>query len=325
MVLLVACLFGSVPSFAQLRSAAAPSTGSFSSVSLSADTSAAHRIARRSISDGTIWRTESDVRRGRMYAVAGVIVAADVAGIYKLASSWYESPHSAFHFHSFDLDSRGYKQQDKFGHAMSSYYLTTTSAQAYRWAGLSWRRSVWTGAATASAGLLQVEIADGFHENWGFSLLDLGANTFGAALAVAQQLDPHTFGGIRMKISYRPSEAFRDGLYPPYSDTMVDDYEGQIFWMAANVHGVLPVSWRSGFPGWLQPFGVAVGHSASGIANDVFGGERQLFLALDLDLSKIPVGDNRFLQFLRSQANFIHLPLPGIRFSQHGPVFGFFF
>ncbi len=260
-----------------------------------------------------------------MYAVAGGIIAADLVGIYKLASSWYDSPHSAFHFHDLNLDWRVYKQQDKFGHAFASYYFSTTSAQAYRWAGMSWRRSIWIGAATAYVGLLQVEIADGLHANWGFSLLDLAANTFGAGLAVAQQLDHHNFGGIRMKLSYRPSEAYREGRYPPYSDTIVDDYEGQIFWMAVNVHGVLSGSQRSVVPAWLQPFGVAFGHSASGIANHVLGGERQIFVALDLDLSKIPVGESRFLQFLRSQANFIHLPLPGVRFTNDGTTFGFFF
>lgn len=311
LILIVACLCGSVASYAQ-----AP---------LPEDSTATHPAVHPTRSDGTIWRTKADIRRVRMIAVAGGIVAADLVGLYKLASSWYDSPHSAFHVHNLDLDSRGYKQQDKFGHAFASYYFSTTSAQAYRWAGMSWRKSIWIGAATAYAGLLQVEIADGFHENWGFSFLDLAANTFGAGLAIAQQLDPHSFAGVRMKLSYRPSEAFKEGRYPPYSDTVVDDYEGQIFWMAVNAHGVLPGSWRSRYPGWLQPFGVALGHSAGGIANHVFGGERQIFVALDLDLSKIPVGDSRFLQFLRSQANFIHLPLPGVRFSNGGTTFGFFF
>lgn len=291
----------------------------------SADTSMALESAEPSISDGTTWRAESDIRRGRMVAVVGGIVAADVIGVYKLARSWYDAPRSGFHLHDMDRDLREYKQQDKFGHAFSAYYLGLLSSQAYRWAGLSSQSSIWLGGTTSFIGLLQVEIVDGFYQNWGFSVLDLGMNALGSGLAVAQQLDPHTFGGLRFKMSYWPSQAYRDGLYPSYSDTIVDDYEGRIFWLAVNAHGVLPTSWRDDLPGWLKPWGVAVGNGASGIANDVFGGERHVYLALDLDLAKIPVGNSRILQFLRSQANFIHMPLPGVRFSSDGPTLGFFF
>lgn len=325
------CLLRTVPLVLLLTlcSAAAAQSRYAASVGTAAeiyvDTASASFSEDPVVADGTIWREDSDIRTGRLVGIAGGMLAADLVGVYKIASSWYDTPRSEFHLHDFDRDWREYHQQDKFGHAFSAYYIGLLMSQAYRWAGFSSPKSIWLGGATSFVGLLQIEIADGFYENWGFSLLDLGMNAVGSGLAVAQQFDPHTFGGIRLKMSYWPSEAFREGLYPPYSDTVVDDYEGRIFWLAVNAHGVLPGSWRDEIPTWIRPLGIAVGNGASGIARNVFGGERQVYVALDLDLAKIPVGDSRLLQFLRSQANFIHLPMPGVRFSPDGASLGFFF
>ena len=54
-------------------------------------------------------------------------------------------------------------------------------------AGFSGESSVWFGALTGWIWMLEIEISDGLFADWGFSWLDLSANTLGAGFFVLQQ------------------------------------------------------------------------------------------------------------------------------------------
>lgn len=120
--------------------------------------------------------------------------------------------------------------------------------------------------------------------------------------------------------------AFMAKRYSSVNTAMIEDYEGMTFWLALNVYDLLPGKWQTKYPKCLSPLGVSVGHSAKGIAENVFGGQREVFLGLDLDLRKIPLGrNNLFLKFLTSELNFVRLPMPAIRITPGGKWYGIYF
>jgi len=103
-------------------------------------------------------------------------------------------------------------------------------------------------------------------------------------------------------------------------------YEGMTFWVTVNPHHYFPDSWKSSYPDWLAPLGIAIGQSAKNIAGNPWGGYKEYFVGLDIDLRKIPVGDDSDLfRFIKSEFNFLRLPLPTIRFSPSGTWIGFYF
>lgn len=277
------------------------------------------------LDDGTPLLLHSRIKKPRLFAFWGGLLALDVYGFRRLQDFWYNQPTTSFHFIEGGPDWKARKQMDKIGHLMHAYFASNLSAKAYRWAGMSAYKSIWYGALTSWLWMLQIEIADGFFEEWGFSYYDFTANTLGAVYAALQQHYPEKFGGIRFKISYKVSEAHKKGLYSKTNQALIDDYEGMTFWLTANVHDLLPVRWKEKYPGWLSPWGIAVGYSAKDIANHIYQGRREVFIGLDFDLRKIPTGNSKFFKFVKDELNFIRLPLPAVRISPDGEWFLFYF
>lgn len=267
------------------------------------------------LDDGTIWYRESRIHKTRLGIFLGGLLLADAYAFKKYADTWYNTPRSNFHFHEWRRDSREYQQMDKLGHIMDAYFSTHTASRFFRWAGLSAKKSFWYGALTGFWWMMQVEIVDGFYKNWGFSVLDFSANVVGVGFALLQLHHPGRLNAIRFKISYWPSPEFKRKEYSQFSRNIVDDYEGITIWLTANIHDLLPQRWQQAMPGWLKPWGIAVGHGAEGIARNVFGGYREIFLGLDFDLTKIPTGNSSFLKFLKHEVNFVRMPLPAVRIA----------
>lgn len=96
--------------------------------------------------------------------------------------------------------------------------------------------------------------------------------------------------------------------------------------MAVNIHHYMPSDIQQKFPDRLKPVGLAVGHSAKGIAEFVNWRYREVYIGLDYDLRKIPFGDdNNFIRFLKNELNIIRLPLPAAKISPDGVWYGLYF
>lgn len=281
-----------------------------------------------SIVDGTPWRKTSLVSKKRLYLFWGSIALFEPIVIIRFKKMWYQYPTTSFHFLNFKEDIRRNRQMDKLGHLMTSYAASDFASKAYRWAGFSVKKSVLYGSLTAWLWILQIELADGFFERWGFGWGDLCANTVGAGFSAIRQLYPNTFRGIQLKLSYHKSIAFKEKLYDPLDQNMINDYEGMTFWLAFNLYDCAPEAIKSRFPSWLAPIGVAVGYSAKGIVNDIMSGKREIFIGLNIDLRKINIGNssnNRWLNFLKSELDLIRLPLPAVRISGDVRWYGIYF
>jgi hypothetical protein len=277
------------------------------------------------LDDGTTWRKTTQLKSWRLGVIVGGFLIFDAAGYAKISQLQYDTKTTSFHFHEGSRDIREYKQIDKVGHFVEAYYMSHLTSKIYRWAGLSAPSSIWFGSLTGFLWMLQIEITDGFYEAWGFSYYDLLMNVLGCGYSALQQFYPEQLRGIRFKVSYAPSTAYKNGLYPPYSNSILDDYEGINFWMTFNIYDLVPRDWRRTYPGWLAPWGVSLGYGVEGIAQDVFGGQREFLIGLDIDLNKIPTGENKFVKFWKDEFNFIRLPLPAVRVSPTTIWFGFYF
>jgi Predicted periplasmic lipoprotein (DUF2279) len=277
--------------------------------------------------DGTIWRENADINSTRLMIIFGGMTAVDLAAYFRLRQVWYTEPTTFFHTLEYNDDMKKYQQMDKLGHFSDAYFTSDLTSKLYRWAGLSGNSSIWYGAMTGWLWMLQIELSDGFMKGWGWSWGDMLFNTLGSGFFVLQQYNYDLLGGLQPKFTYHYSNAWRNKEYYRDPGGFIEDYEGMTFWLTINIHHYLPDSWKKSYPDWLAPLGIAIGQAAKGIAKDPWGGHKEIFVGLDVDFRKIPVGDDSgFFRFLKSELNFIRLPLPTIRLYPNGVVwYGLYF
>lgn len=277
------------------------------------------------LDDGTPWTYSTHIKPLRLGVIVGGFVIGDAIGFAKIADMQYNTETSSFHFHEFRRDIREYQQMDKTGHFVESYFMSYFTSKIYRWSGISAKTSILLGSLTGLFWMTQIEVTDGFFKAWGFSYADYTMNILGVSYSALQQLYPDHLKAYRFKASYWPSEAYKKGYYSTVSKSLLDDYEGFTWWFAVNFHDAMPGSWRSSYPKWLSPWGLAIGHSVQNIARDVFGGQREIIIGLDFDVTKIPTGDSKFLKFTKDMLNFIRLPLPAVRITPTMVIYGIYF
>lgn len=276
--------------------------------------------------DGTSWRKYSDVDYLRLSSMIGVMASANVVAYMYQRKVWYAEETSSFHTMEFMYDWNKYQQMDKFGHFTDAYFTSDLSGKIYRWSGISGNNSVWLGALTGWIWMLEIEISDAFMAEWGFSWGDMLANTAGSAFYVLQQFNYDALGGIHPKFSWHKSDAWKEMRYNKDPKALIEDYEGMTFWLTVNPHHYFPDSWKKSYPEWLAPLGLAFGVSAKDIGIYPWGGYKEYFIGLDVDLRKLPIWDDwNFFKFVKSEVNFLRMPLPTIRFSSEGVWFGFYF
>ena len=97
------------------------------------------------------------------------------------------------------------------------------------------------------------------------------------------------------------------------SEEILKDYNGQTYWLSANVHSFFK---ESKIPRWLN---VAIGYGADGMLTarsepfdtplNVSERSRQLYLSLDVDLTKIKT-NSHVLKTLFDVLNVIKVPFP---------------
>lgn len=248
----------------------------------------------------------------------GAAYAGSIGGLYYL---WYaDYPQTHFHFFN-DFDE--WNGMDKIGHATTTYYIGFLGSQTLQWGGLNRQKSVLWSTATSFAYLTTIEILDGFSSGWGFSLADMSANALGLSLFYSQEL-LWKEQRIQPKVSFSPSPyaSMRpDLLGSNYLQQSLKDYNGQTYWLSANISSFLPSESR--FPKWLN---IALGYGAEGMitaseSNTItipyYSIDRysQLYLAPDIDLSKIKV-KSKLLGTAFKALSFIKFPAPAIEFRQ---------
>ena len=231
---------------------------------------------------------------------------------------WYaDFPRSSFHTIN---DADEWLQMDKLGHTFSAYQLGKVGADALKWSGVKKKDQLLYGATLGFTFLTAVEVLDGYSAEWGFSWSDMAANALGTGLYVSQELLWQE-QRVLMKYSFHQSKYATqrpDKLGDGFLEEVLKDYNGQTYWLSANVNSFVTTS---KLPKWLN---LAFGYGADGmltgkdeIVDNLFisqNRQRQFYLSLDVDLSKIKT-KSRFLQSLFDVFNMIKVPFPTLEFN----------
>jgi uncharacterized protein YfiM (DUF2279 family) len=222
-------------------------------------------------------------------------------------------------------DSDEWLQMDKFGHVFSAYQLGRVGANVLNWAGVNKNDQLIYGATLGFGFLTAVEIFDGYSQEWGFSWSDMAANAAGTGLYVGQELlwDEQR---ITLKYSFHQTQFANqrpDKLGDGFLEEVLKDYNGQTYWLSANVNSFFK---ESKIPKW---FNVAFGYGAEGMLSgrteDVDNllinqnRRRQFYLSFDVDLTKIQT-KSRVLRTLLDVLNAIKVPAPTISFDRENGV-----
>ncbi len=231
---------------------------------------------------------------------------------------WYaDFPRSKFKTIN---DADEWLQMDKLGHVFSAYQLGRVGANALNWAGVRKKDQLIYGATLGFGFLTAVELFDGYSEEWGFSWSDMAANGLGTGLYIGQEL---LWDEQRVTLKYSFHQTYfakqrPDKLGDGLLEEVLKDYNGQTYWLSANLSSFLK---NSKIPKWLN---VAVGYGGTGmltgktenVENFMVTQERyrQWYLSLDVDLSRIQT-KSRFLRTVFDVFNVIKLPFPAIEFN----------
>ena len=265
------------------------------------------------------FKTSDSLNTKRQTSVFISEVALASVALIGLNQLWYaDYPKSNFHFIN---DNADWMQMDKMGHLYSSYHLGRLGAASLKWSGSSKKSQLVYGASCGFVFLTAVEIMDGYSDEWGASMGDVFANASGTALFVSQELIwneqriiPKFSFHTTSSANYRP-----DLLGNSIQEQILKDYNGQTYWLSTNLHSFFK---KSKIPKWIN---VAFGYGAEGMLgeNDIKNNlilvtkpekYRQIYLSLDLDLTKIDT-KSQFLKSLFLVFNSVKIPAPTLEYS----------
>ena len=273
----------------------------------------------------TFFKPSDTLNKSRRNAV--IITEASLATLTLIGLNelWYNDFERSG-FHTID-DSNEWLQMDKLGHVLSSYYIGKLGADVLHWSGVSKKNQLVYGSALGFTFLTAVEIFDGYSKEWGFSWSDIAANVAGTGLYVGQELLWEE-QRISLKFSFHRTKYAQmrpDKLGENFLQEVLKDYNGQTYWLSANLYSFYK---NSKIPKWLN---LAIGYGADGMltgnnesVDNLFTNQdriRQFYLSFDVDLTRIST-NSHLLKTIFSVLNMIKIPLPTVEFnSKNGVVF----
>jgi hypothetical protein len=254
---------------------------------------------------------------GARLAIASTVVAGTVVGVHIYQqNAWWQGPRAPFRFEN---DWEYALNIDKSGHAYGAYLLSNLFASTMSWVGFRDPMIVFWGAILGLSYQLYVEVEDGFHKEYGFSPGDAFSDVGGAMIPLAQATFP-VLKNFALKWSYSPSQEYLDALKQNKGRVFIDDYQGQIYWLAMDPHFLMGEGLSKAVPSWL---GLALGAAVRNL-DGAGNGEKIFYLSLDYNLSKIEAS-NGVLRAVCTALDFIHLPAPGIALEGRRVKIGVFY
>lgn len=216
---------------------------------------------------------------------------------------------------SFINDNSTCLQMDKAAHIFTSYQIGNISYNLLNWSGVSKKNKLIYGAGMGFVFLTTVEVLSGFSKNSNASYGDVIANAGGTTLFVFQDMlwDEQR---IIPKFSFHSSR-FVSSNIKTMKTQIESEFDGQTFWLSANIQSFLK---KSKVPNFLN---IAIGYGVENLDNSTSNSNneqyRQLFLSLDVDLTRIKT-KSHLLKTLFSVFNTIKVPAPTIEFSRNNQL-----
>lgn len=259
-------------------------------------------------------------RRNALVITEASAIGLSLIGLNQL---WY-ADYEKSKLHTLN-DNEEWLQMDKFGHVFSSYQIGSAGASLLHWSGVGKKDQLLYGATLGFGFLTVVEVFDGYSKEWGFSWGDMLSNAAGTGLFVGQELlwQEQRF---TLKYSFHQTKYASqrpDKLGEGLLEEILKDYNGQTYWLSANVHSFFK---NEKIPKWLN---LAFGYGADGMlagTNETVSGVfvpqdriRQYYLSLDVDFSRIKT-NSHFLKSVFSILNVIKVPFPTVEINNKNGI-----
>lgn len=276
------------------------------------------RSATDSVAPGAT--PEEGIHKTRLYIVGGVMAASMIGVHLYQESGWWKYNRAPFHFRE---DFTYGRSVDKIGHVYGTMLWAYGLRRTLQWTNMREESALYYGSAGAAMFQTFVEVEDGLSA-WGFDRVDFLCDLAGAAWPIAQYHSPF-MRKFDLKLSYSPSPLLNQhggGGFAGQKHLLVDDYEGQTFWMAVKVNEFLP---EQADPFWPDFLNIAVGYGVRDVSEVSGEAYSVVFIGLDYDMKKIIPQTSSFLVTLSDILNFIHLPAPAIRISPSTILYGLFY
>ncbi len=238
----------------------------------------------------------SQTRRTIATAAVGGILAGSMVGAY---FDWWKDARDPFRFKDDGLFNNYSLGVDKIGHAYTSYFYFNTFRNILMWGGYDEKSSLWWSAGAAVFFAVSIEIGDGFTD-FGFSGWDLAFNMAGLGYGMLQTAVPF-LQNFKLKWSYVPQDGYR---WPP---KFTDHYDAHTYWLACNVHQLLPEPLRGYWPEFIQ---LAIGYGV-----DDRQTRRKALIGFDLNLTVFRA-EQPELRLLEQTVDLFHVPMPGVKFTE---------
>lgn len=233
------------------------------------------------------------------------------AGAVFMEFQWWWRDDYSYQQHQFRMKSDGYFYNssygvDKLGHMYASYLIFGLTYDVMKWANIDDNTALWAAIAVPASHALAIEFADGFSK-YAFNFPDLYFNSAGILYGALQVKYPY-LRNFNYKWSYFPSGSGgkNDSDWGPASD-----YSGHIYWIAIDVHNILPEPAKEYWPKYLN---LAVGMGAKNVSfGEGVDKKHKFTIALDWNTDAIlPNGDTWGI--FKNLINKIHFPAPGIKY-----------
>lgn len=247
----------------------------------------------------------------------GAVYTSSIAAIHLYqTNAWWSGKRGSFRF----IEDWDYALWlDKVGHFYAPIILSHAFSVGLEAAKVDYGTGIWVSSAAALFFQLYVEFEDGFAQDWGFSRGDAIADVLGAAYPVFQYYYPVLYN-FQPRFSYFPKNLGKEGHNPGQKLIVVDDYEGQKFWLSVRVNNLFGESFKKFWPDFLM---LSLGYGVRDL-DGRGGGKADFYIALDLDYETIPLY-GAFWQMVKNTFGFIKFPMPAVRITNGVAFFGLCF
>ncbi|HSD62492.1 MAG TPA: DUF2279 domain-containing protein [Ignavibacteriaceae bacterium] len=255
---------------------------------------------------------KSSINLARLSIVGGIAITALGGIYYRWKTAWWSNGTTKFHFY---YDPGYAVNVDKIGHIYGGILFAECFGAGLKWSGFDRESSLLYGAVFSTLVYTGVELKDGFAPGWGFDVGDIGGSALGSFYPYMQEKISF-LRNFNIKWSYFPSHStfFKDMNKDSQNNQFFnDDYEGQTFWLSADIKNLLPERIGSFLPDFLN---LACGISAENL-DDPAKRTRVFVISPDIDITKLFNTDSEFLNTIFHLLNYIHIPLPALQVSPH--------
>ncbi len=254
--------------------------------------------------------------------------------LFYLGHVWY-SKYNTSSFRDFD-DSKEWLQMDKCGHVLTTFQISNLMMKSFEWAGYNKKQTLWIGGTVGFAYMTVIEVMDGYSKGWGFSSTDMIANLAGTGIAIGQHaLWKEQRFNLKFSFHYTEFPKYNPNLLgDDFGSRLLKDYNGQTYWLSVSPFSFIKSDKK--LPKWLAiSFGYGAngmlgGHYNNVVVQDEMGNvtefkrNRQYYLSLDLDLSKIKTR-YKFLNAVLNAINIVKIPAPTVEWENGQAKFYYFY